>query len=561
MTSPDLSRTDIGSRSLAVGFSFLALAAAAQPPATKFVAFGWEFSRKSVRDLSAVVDSLDKTPLDGIGVYLNEPKPDGGMVSTHNIMRESWDRKVLEPLVPVARDLTAHRSMKESFIGTFRAPAGKRIEWDDDAGWANVASNMAIAAWFAREGGFRGLSMDPEDYHGTAQFQRRNDDPPFDEMVALARRRGREVFSGVFREYPDIRILSFWFLSMNLEAFGPTDLARDARERGALWPAFVNGILDVLPPTARIIDGCEHSYRYESSRGDFFRAGDIIRRRLPALLSPEHRAKYAAQVGVSFGIYLDMFTNPEGSNWYFGPVDGSRLLHFERNLFQAAEAADGYVWLWGEKHSWGDWGEKGADSGRGISPETWDAAVPGLADAVLAIKDPIAFAKKRVAALVAKGTLKPLNENLDCRSENGEVPAPYEVWQNKKNRQGRLWGDSTCGEGDSFSLAAEGAENGAFSFPITQKLNVGDRLYVTVSMKGEGGGATFAWRRGAVWDWNVLPPIRIPFGEPDANGWRHANAVIRVPEGFDGCGLILSVRQAPGQICHFDNIAVYRLGW
>ena len=66
---------------------------------------------------AAVVDSLDKTPLDGIGVYLNEPKPDGGMVSTHNIMRESWDRKVLEPLVPIARDLTAHRSMKESFIG------------------------------------------------------------------------------------------------------------------------------------------------------------------------------------------------------------------------------------------------------------------------------------------------------------------------------------------------------------------------------------------------------------------------------------------------------------
>ncbi len=561
MSTTNTTPKDIGSRSLALGFSFLALAAAAQPSATKFVAFGWEFSRKSVRDLVAVVDSLDKTPLDGIGVYLNEPNPEGGMVSTHNIMREPWDRKVLEPLVPTARELTAHRSMKECFIGTFRAPAGKRIEWDDDAGWANVASNMAIAAWFAREGGFRGISMDPEDYHGTAQFQRRSDDPPYDEMVALARRRGREVFSGVFREFPEIRILSFWFLSLNLEAFGADDPARDARENGVLWPAFVDGILDVMPPTARIIDGCEHSYRYESFRGDFFRAGDVIRRRLPALLSPENRAKYAAQVGASFGIYLDMFTNPEGSSWYFGPVDGSRLLHFERNLFQAAEAADGYVWLWGEKHSWGDWGEKGADADRGISPETWDAALPGLADAILAVKDPVAFAKKRVAALEVAGTRKPLNDNPDCRSENGEVPAPYEVWQNKKSRQGRLWGDSTCGEGDTYSLAVEGAENGAFSFPITQKLSIGDRLYVTVSMKGDGGKATFAWRRGAAWDWNVLPPIRIPFGEPDADGWRHANAVIRVPEGFDGCGLILAVRQAPGQICHFDNVAIYKLAW
>ena len=57
-------------------FPFLALTAAAQPTASKFLAFGWEFSRKSVRDLVAYADELDKLPIDGIGVYLNEPKPD-----------------------------------------------------------------------------------------------------------------------------------------------------------------------------------------------------------------------------------------------------------------------------------------------------------------------------------------------------------------------------------------------------------------------------------------------------------------------------------------------------
>ena len=539
-------------------FPFLALTAAAQPAASKFLAFGWEFSRKSVRDLVAYADELDKLPIDGIGVYLNEPKPDGGIVSTHNIMRESWDRKVLEPLVPVARELTAHRSMKESFIGTFRAPYGKRIEWNDDAGWANVASNMAIAAWFAREGGFRGISMDPEDYHGTAQFTRRNDDPPYDELVAMARRRGREVFSGVFREYPEIRILSFWFLSMNHGAFGSDDPARDAREGGNLWPAFVDGILDVMPPDARIIDGCEHSYRYESSRGDFLRAGNAMRRRLPALLSPENRAKYAAQVGVSFGLYLDMYTNPEDASWYFGPVDGSRVRHLEHNLFQASEVADDYIWFWGEKHSWGDWKGVGADEARKIDPQTWCQALPGLEDTLLAIKSPAEFTAKRVAELRESGNLKPLNDNPECRCENGEIPKPYEPWQGKKNRQGKLWGDSTCGDGDTFSLAAEGAENGAFSFDIRENLTPGDRLLVSVSMKGNGG-ASFVWKRGAAWDWNILPPVRVRFGEPDTNGWRHGTAFIRVPEGHEGCGLILSVRQAPGEICHFDNVAVFRL--
>ena len=544
--------------------------AVAAPAATKVVAFGWEFSRKSVRDLAAVADSLDKAPIDGIGVYLNEPQADGSILSTHNIMREAWRRETLAPLVPLARDLTAHRSMRESFIGTLRAPSGSRIEWADDAGWARLASNMATAAWFARDGGFCGISMDPEDYPGTAQFRRKPGDPPFNDLCAIARQRGREVFSGVFAEYPEIRILSFWLLSIGQRGFGMGDLCADARENGDLWPAFVNGILDAMPPEASLIDGCEHSYRYESERGDFFRAGDAIRRKLSALVVPENRAKYAAQVGASFGIYLDMFTNPEGSSWFAGPVDGSRLRHLERNLHQAAEAADGYVWLWGEKHCWGNWGPKGPDQSRGISAESWEQALPGLEDIILSVKDPIAYAAKREAILRAEGRWTSLNANPRCTADmaqeqqadnsKGAAFFPFEPWQNKKARQGRLWLDDTCGKDDSSCLAAEGCENGAFSVNVTQPLLAGDRLLVRASMRGDGGGAQFCWKRdGGAWDWDVLPPVRLRFGEPDANGWRHGEAIVRVPEGAAGAGLILSVRQNPGEICRFDNVEIHAL--
>lgn len=532
--------------------------AVATPAATKVVAFGWEFSNKSVRDLAAIADSLDTHPIDGIGVYLNEPQADGTTLSTHNIMRETWRRETLAPLVPLAREITAHRSMRECFIGTFRAPSGSRIEWNDDDGWARIASNMAIAAFFAREGGFRGISMDPEDYHGTAQFRRKPADPPYEDLRAIARQRGREVFSGVFAEYPDIRILSFWLLSIGQRGFGIGDLAENARENGDLWPAFVDGILDVMPPTARLIDGCEHSYRYESSRGDFFRAGDAIRRRLPALLAPENRAKYAAQVGISFGIYLDMFANPEGSSWFAGPVDGSRIRHFERNLNQAAEAADGYVWLWGEKHCWGDWGSDGPNPGRGISPRQWTQALPGLGEAILAVKDPTAYAAKREAVLRAEGRWA----SLIGTSEDGRtVFGQFEPWQHTKARQGRLWLDDTCGEADSSCLAAEDCENGAFSVNVARPLLAGDRLLVRASMRGDGGSAQFCWKRdGGAWDWDVLPPVRLCFGEPDAEGWRHGEAIVRVPEGAAGAGLILSVRQNPGEICRFDNVEIFFLG-
>ena len=526
----------------------LAGLAAAAPAATppKVVAFGWEFSGKSVRDLPAVVDSLDRTPIDGIGVYLNEPQADGTKLSTHNVMHEKWHRETLEPLVPLARELTAHRSMRESFIGTFRAPR-KRIAWDDDASWARVASNMAIAAWFAREGGFRGISMDPEDYPRSFQFRRLPGEPPFEALAPLARQRGREVFSGVFAEYPDITVLSFWLLSLGPRNFGTGDLAADARETGDLWPAFVDGILDVLPPSARLIDGDEFSYWFDSDRGDYYRAANAIHRRLPALLSPENRAKYAAQVGVAFGTYLDMYTDPEGRHWWDGRApDCPKALHFERKFNQAADAGDGYVWFWGEKNCWGDWGESGPNPARGIDPRPWREALPGLEGAILAVKDPEAYAK-RCLSCATKETAA-----IDL--------AAFAPWQHDKARKGRLWRDETFGEGDTFSLAAEGCEDGAFSHIVEEPLVAGDRLLVRVSMHGEGGCARFCWRRSAEkWDWHRNSSVVLRFGEPDACGWRHAEAVVRIPESVAGAGLILSARQLPHQVCHFDNVEIIPL--
>ena len=80
-------------------------------------------------------------------------------------------------------------------------------------------------------------------------------------------------------------------------------------------------------------------------------------------------------------------------------------------------------------------------------------------------------------------------------------------------------------------------------------------------MRGDGGSAQFCWKRdGGAWDWDVQPPVRLCFGEPDAEGWRHGEAIVRVPEGDAGAGLILSVRQNPGEICRFDNVEIFFLG-
>ena len=59
--------------------------------------------------------------------------------------------------------------------------------------------------------------------------------------------------------------------------------------------------------------------------------------------------KYQTQVLCGFGLYLDMYTTPTNSPWYFGETGGSRLNHLRSNFAQALDAAQEYVWVYGEK--------------------------------------------------------------------------------------------------------------------------------------------------------------------------------------------------------------------
>jgi hypothetical protein len=53
--------------------------------------------------------------------------------------------------------------------------------------------------------------------------------------------------------------------------------------------------------------------------------------------------------------------------------------------------------------------------------------------------------------------------------------------------------------------------------------------------------------------------VHIRLGAADSSGWRRAKKVVRVPEGAEGAGLILSMRQKPGMKCNFDNVSIVRL--
>ena len=375
--------------------------------------------------------------LDGVAIGLHDvlvTAGDGSVVTAqfHQIMSptQRWTRDAVKDQLPYLKEIVKKPHLEESLLLFWMSPTrGHRIRWDDDKGWANYAENMATVAWLAKQAGMKGLMLDPEEYGAQggqlAQYIQSYEDPPFPETARLARQRGREVFSRIFAEFPDPVIFSLWCFkkfSYWLEDGRQPYPGNYADDSGELLQHFLNGMLDVLPPEARVVEGTEH---YSGSALDYAYVNDLVLNATTvlSLVAPENVAKYRSQFYYGNTHYFDMYKmdgNPKG-HFYFGPVDGSRLEHMRLNFEQSLRVATKYVWLYGEGSgklfNWrdGHYGKK----------KTWDEVAPGLTETIMMVKDPLGLASRRRAALQKEGRLVNLAADakgfvLECSTDERE---------------------------------------------------------------------------------------------------------------------------------------------
>ena len=487
------------------------VATAAERP--KFVAFAWEFSGNTPQSLLRIVDKFDQTPLDGIGLWLKASTVVNGVVTNFNHRRfmhePAWPREAFTNQIPHFRELTKHRSMRHSFVKSLSCPR-TRIPWTADAEWARIAGSMRTVAWVAREGGFKGIFIDPEDYCKVHQFTRQPGDPPYGELCEIVRRRGRELFRLVFEEYPDATLHFFWFMSFvqYYSRRDRADVVRHARVDEELWPAFANGVLDVLPPGASINDGDEEGYHHSAEKNGYRNGAYMFHNVYAKLAAPENREKYRRQVRYVPPVYMDMYTNPEDSSWYKGPTEGSRTETLRRDLIQATDVCGGYVWFWGEKHPWVDRGPKWRKPDGRISDATWADELPGLFRAMEWVKDPVALYDREVAALSAKGELVNLAATSIVSVTNG-----YKT------------------------VALSGVKGGEY-------------YGIAFAAKGESAKVNVFFKDAA----NKYVHPSINFVYPD-----DGRGVVRVPEGGVRGVIVFSAVNGPGEKTVFDDIRVYRL--
>ena len=533
-----------------------------QPPIDgarkKCISFGWEYGYLTPAQLLANAEKFKGTAIDGVGIYLMATNRAGQQIGTRNFTSgPEWDFEAFADQIPTLKKIAQTDHLRESFLKCFDAPR-KRLAWTDDAAWARVGRNMGIVGRISRATGIKGFNSDPEDYYNQKQYQPIPGEPPYDELVKIVRRRGREVFGPLFREQPEARVLFYWFLTFDKTYFAVPDPRALAREKQDLWPAFADGIMDVLPPTARIVDGDEHAYNSDYATRDFHVSVCNQRQFAPRLLSPENRQKHATQVQVGFGLYLDMYVNP-GPAWYMGPVAGSRVEHFRRNYADAFKLADEYVWLWGERLPTVHW-ENATINPSVKEKRTWAEALPGLYQPMLALHDADYGFRRRKDELAAKGTLKDLNSNPECRpdaeSAKGKLPTPYKIYAGKGKPVFRL--AEGQGDGDRHCLSVSGSKTGAILLEFNNA-SVGAAYAVSCRMKGGDPKAYVGWRSSEnKWLWG-LGTIRLTFSPPDASGWRSGEAFVNVPMGAAGFAFVFDPKMADGETVLIDNAHVWEL--
>jgi len=537
----------------------------------KLIATGWDMADSE--RLRANLEQMEQRPFDGVVLRL-EGRIDEKkrcLVRTA-FVNAKWERAWFQHCIGNLKACDFQR-FTDNFVLIGANPGN--VDWFDDAGWAEIVDHWRTAAWIAKQGGCKGLLFDPEPYarpHAQFRFdaQPQHDQHTFNDYHAKARERGRQVMQAVAAEYPDITIYCYFMNSVCSAATGHVDPRRVLKTLGyGLLPAFIDGWLDAAPPAATFVDGCERAYLFRDEK-QYLEAAVAIKGACQELVSPENRAKYRAQVQVSYGMYLDAYWNPKDSEWGRWYVPGEqepRVDSLRRNITAAVRCADEYVWIYGEKHRW--WP---TPNGR-VWEKTWPEAMPGVERILGFARGPITYARRELARLQKEGKLTNLARNGDFGSataasntgaaedwKEGHAPAGWHTWQTQDSKGAFTWDRETGSAGKGAAKAA-GVANGCFIQSCEAK--PGEHYIVRAVRRLQGRGDAWIRVRWQTADsvWTAQSQDVMVYADGPRDQWTELFGIAAVPETAGKLVILLGVggQPSPADAAWFDDVQLHKL--
>lgn len=343
----------------------------AKEPEKRLIAAGWDSPNAAY--FRRHVAEFERGSFDGTVIRPTRIDGKGTVVDANfAFSREHWEAGEFAQTI-IDLQMAEVRTATENFLLVNANPGD--VDWFDDEGWKEIVAHWRLLARVAKAGRLKGIMFDCEAYTANhRQFsylaQAGHSRRTFSEYSEHARRRGREVMSAVAEEYPDIIIFGFMLLS----PFRSAVHAKGTLEKDGLGllPSFIDGWLDVMPRTARMIDGNEASYRY-NSQVEFKSAYRDLKQDVWFLISPANHARFRECWQVGQAIYLDAYCDSPLGSWSIAPLTGTRLERLEANVRSALGSTDRYVWVYGET---GRWWKTGADI------PLWTEKLPGVEGAL-----------------------------------------------------------------------------------------------------------------------------------------------------------------------------------
>ena len=534
--------------------------AATEPTRKRIIACGHDLMHARMKDYERKAKEFADMGFDGIVVSIDGVCPDGE--KAHRISDPLHGRAgEIRPISLRSVDLSeAHRiiskltkeqGLRESMLRV-GLTSKNRIDWRDDAAWATAADNIGFLAGFARDTGLAGIQFDEEDYSKGKQFFTVEGDPPAQELTALVRKRGRQVFAAVFREFPDIRFGCSWLFStiQKWHAWARpetgVDLMATAESYGELWCSFMNGALDAMPPGATVVEGNEErGYHGRADKNEFAVAAWRTSRGTLGLISPENRRRFLAQLSVSFGQYADSYINPPSVEYYFPPLGGSRLKRWHENLQSAVNVADDYVWIYGEKGTFVDWERDlskapGVDTQRCFYYKTWEEQLPGFSRMIK----------------IVKGDFSPIDEDIRF-GRMVRVGGLDSTWSRDKDVPKDRFVRNVKG---GISKEGYAVQKGSGCFCSSIPVKPGDELFVRAFVKGRNPRISVSLLANGKYDNDrfgrprtVLPPAGWNHDE-----WQELKCHLLVPDGATSASVTFGgPASTEGPNC-FDCVDIYK---
>ena len=244
---------------------------------------------------------LEQVPLDGVATWIATPVPvaleSGGTLiprlESGRLARIATGEDAADVgqtivqrgripdshVAPAIRDLQTadFKRFDSNLIHVITGNAKEPFDWFDDDLWSAIRDNIGTVAKAAKEGGCRGILVDPEVYSypwwGHDQLKEgalaeMYADRDWDEVRTMARQRGREFAGAVCAEIEDPVIMFFTAVGYTARQIDDPRWDRPAVAPYGLMVPFVDGILEGSSAGTHFVD-CNSDMKGRSERADF----------------------------------------------------------------------------------------------------------------------------------------------------------------------------------------------------------------------------------------------------------------------------------------------------